>query len=87
MTGSPVAGGGVGVGLGVGVMTGGVPVEALEAVLGSSVALRDEGAAVTAPGQLASHYAPEARVRRRICRAGSTLACESCKRDRRCRTG
>ncbi|QYZ68975.1 L-threonylcarbamoyladenylate synthase [Neotabrizicola shimadae] len=42
---------------------GGVPVEALEAVLGESVALRDEAAAVTAPGQLASHYAPEARVR------------------------
>jgi len=42
---------------------GGVPVEALEAVLGAPVALRDEAAAVTAPGQLASHYAPEARVR------------------------
>jgi len=51
---------------------GGVPVEALEAVLGAPVALRDEAAAVTAPGQLASHYAPEARVRleARAARAG-----------------
>lgn len=42
---------------------GGVATEDLEAVLGAPVALRDESAAVTAPGQLASHYAPEARVR------------------------
>lgn len=42
---------------------GGLPVEALEAVLGAPVALRDEAAPVTAPGQLSSHYAPEARVR------------------------
>lgn len=42
---------------------GGVPVEALEAVLGAPVARRDEAAPITAPGQLSSHYAPEARVR------------------------
>lgn len=42
---------------------GGVPVEALEQVLGQPVARRDEAAAISAPGQLASHYAPAARVR------------------------
>jgi L-threonylcarbamoyladenylate synthase len=40
---------------------GGVPAEAVEAVLG--VALLPPGEGITAPGQLASHYAPEARVR------------------------
>ncbi len=42
---------------------GGLPVEALEAALGRPVATRAAGAAVTAPGQLASHYAPAARLR------------------------
>lgn len=42
---------------------GGVPVEALEAALGGSVGSHDEGGAVNAPGQMASHYAPGARVR------------------------
>lgn len=42
---------------------GGVPVEALEAVLGQPLALAGDGAKPTAPGQLASHYAPEAGVR------------------------
>ena len=41
----------------------GRPQEALEAVLGASVDQRDEAEPVTAPGQLPSHYAPEARVR------------------------
>jgi L-threonylcarbamoyladenylate synthase len=40
---------------------GGVPREALEAVLGRALPLR-EGGPVRAPGQLASHYAPAARV-------------------------
>jgi L-threonylcarbamoyladenylate synthase len=40
---------------------GGVPAEAIEAVLGERLA--GAGAAVTAPGQLASHYAPGAAVR------------------------
>jgi L-threonylcarbamoyladenylate synthase len=42
---------------------GGVPVEALEAALGRPVVLHEGGGAVSAPGQLASHYAPGARVR------------------------
>jgi L-threonylcarbamoyladenylate synthase len=41
---------------------GGVTQEAVEAVLGTTL-LRAEGARITAPGQLASHYAPRARVR------------------------
>jgi L-threonylcarbamoyladenylate synthase len=41
---------------------GGLPVEAVEEALGCPVAL-DHGAAITAPGQLASHYAPAARLR------------------------
>lgn len=40
---------------------GGLPVEAVEA-LGLRVAAR-QGGAITAPGQLASHYAPRGRVR------------------------
>ncbi|PTX05211.1 L-threonylcarbamoyladenylate synthase [Pararhodobacter aggregans] len=40
---------------------GGLPVEAIEA-LGLKVTAR-EGGAITAPGQLASHYAPRGRVR------------------------
>jgi L-threonylcarbamoyladenylate synthase len=41
---------------------GGVPSEALAAVLGHPAALH-QGGTITAPGQLASHYAPGARVR------------------------
>ena len=40
---------------------GGVPVEAIEGLLGR--ALATAGVAITAPGQMASHYAPGARVR------------------------
>jgi L-threonylcarbamoyladenylate synthase len=40
---------------------GGVAVEAIEAVLGVRLAIA--GDAITAPGQMASHYAPNARVR------------------------
>jgi L-threonylcarbamoyladenylate synthase len=40
---------------------GGVPREAVEAVLGAPVEVRDRGA-VAAPGTLAAHYAPHARV-------------------------
>lgn len=42
---------------------GGVSVEAIEAVLGAPLALPGDPARPKAPGQLASHYAPEARVR------------------------
>lgn len=42
---------------------GGLPVEALEAALGARLAIADPAAMPTAPGQLASHYAPEATVR------------------------
>jgi L-threonylcarbamoyladenylate synthase len=42
---------------------GGVGVEALEAALGAPLLLAADGAAITAPGQLASHYAPAATVR------------------------
>ena len=41
---------------------GGLAVEAVEAALGCPVAL-DHGEAITAPGQLARHYAPGARLR------------------------
>src|SRR6056297_4062381 len=41
----------------------GVPVEALEAALGQPVARRAEDAALSAPGQMRSHYAPGAKVR------------------------
>jgi L-threonylcarbamoyladenylate synthase len=40
---------------------GGLPAEAIEAALGQPLAAASGG--VTAPGQLASHYAPEARLR------------------------
>jgi L-threonylcarbamoyladenylate synthase len=40
---------------------GGVAVEAIEGVLGVTLAMA--GDAITAPGQMASHYAPDARVR------------------------
>ena len=42
---------------------GGVPVEALEAALGQPLATGGDARKPTAPGQLASHYAPEAGVR------------------------
>lgn len=42
---------------------GGVPVEAIEAVIGAPLALGEAGAKPVAPGQLASHYAPLAKVR------------------------
>jgi L-threonylcarbamoyladenylate synthase len=42
---------------------GGLPVEALEAALGMVLATAGDGRMPTAPGQLASHYAPEAAVR------------------------
>ncbi len=41
---------------------GGLPVEAIEAAIGSPLRLTNS-ADITAPGQLASHYAPAARVR------------------------
>lgn len=42
---------------------GGLPVEALEAALGGPVLRRSGSGAINAPGQLASHYAPMARLR------------------------
>lgn len=42
---------------------GGLPVEAIEACMGQPVALRAEGSAISAPGQLGSHYAPRAALR------------------------
>ncbi|MBC7132123.1 MAG: threonylcarbamoyl-AMP synthase [Roseovarius sp.] len=42
---------------------GGVPQEALEAALGAPMAVAEAGDRLTAPGQMASHYAPGARVR------------------------
>ncbi len=42
---------------------GGIPAEALEQALGGPLALPVTGAGITAPGQLASHYAPRGRVR------------------------
>ena len=41
---------------------GGIPVEAIEAVLGTPLE-REAGRGILAPGQLASHYAPRARLR------------------------
>lgn len=54
---------------------GGLPVEALEAALGAPLRPRDTGDPVTAPGQLASHYAPRASLRldARQARAGEVL--------------
>ena len=40
---------------------GGIPAEAIEAALGRPLAAADTGA-ITAPGQLASHYAPQAAL-------------------------
>ncbi len=42
---------------------GGLPAEAIEECLGAPLLLPVAGAAVTAPGMLASHYAPEAALR------------------------
>jgi L-threonylcarbamoyladenylate synthase len=42
---------------------GGIPAEALEAALGQPLATGGDAARPTAPGQLASHYAPGAAVR------------------------
>ena len=42
---------------------GGVPVEALEAVLGAALMQGGDAVKPNAPGQLASHYAPRARLR------------------------
>lgn len=42
---------------------GGVPIEAIEACLGTALALAGENSAPTSPGQLASHYAPKGTVR------------------------
>ncbi|WP_138935353.1 L-threonylcarbamoyladenylate synthase [Roseovarius arcticus] len=42
---------------------GGLPVEAIEAALGAPLALHSEHDAITAPGQMASHYAPTATMR------------------------
>ncbi|MHC0054225.1 L-threonylcarbamoyladenylate synthase [Actibacterium sp. D379-3] len=42
---------------------GGLPTEAIEACLGAPLAQRDQNAAITAPGQLGSHYAPGAAIR------------------------
>ena len=50
---------------------GGLPVEALEAALGIPLATAAAGDTPTAPGQLASHYAPEAGVRLNATRAES----------------
>ncbi len=41
---------------------GGLPQEAIEAALGAPLSA-DDGTAISAPGQLASHYAPQAMVR------------------------
>lgn len=42
---------------------GGLPLEAVEAALGTEVAHHGAGDPLSAPGQLASHYAPDAKVR------------------------
>ncbi|HMS95071.1 MAG TPA: L-threonylcarbamoyladenylate synthase [Tabrizicola sp.] len=42
---------------------GGVPREALEACLGQPLSIGGDGVKPTSPGQLASHYAPEAALR------------------------
>ncbi|MEQ8256559.1 MAG: L-threonylcarbamoyladenylate synthase [Roseovarius confluentis] len=42
---------------------GGIPAEAIEAALGTSLERHAEGGTLTAPGQMTSHYAPGAAVR------------------------
>lgn len=54
---------------------GGLPTEAVEAALGAPLARPAEGSAITAPGQLSSHYAPKAamRLNAKTARPGETL--------------
>lgn len=54
---------------------GGLPTEAIEAALGAPLAPREDGGAITAPGQLGSHYAPAAalRLNARAARPGEVL--------------
>lgn len=42
---------------------GGIPREAIEAIVGMPVRTREEAAEINAPGQMTSHYAPFGRVR------------------------
>lgn len=42
---------------------GGLPVEAIEAALGAPLAHINQDSAISAPGQMASHYAPNATIR------------------------
>lgn len=42
---------------------GGLPIEALEAAIGTPLAQHQTGDQMTAPGQMASHYAPGAKMR------------------------
>ncbi|WP_101068765.1 L-threonylcarbamoyladenylate synthase [Roseovarius salinarum] len=42
---------------------GGLPAEVIEAALGQPLPRQDEGGSLTAPGQMASHYAPGATLR------------------------
>ncbi len=42
---------------------GGLPAEAIEQLIGAPLARRTDGDAITAPGQLGSHYAPKAAMR------------------------
>lgn len=42
---------------------GGLPIEAIEACLSAPLARHDASAAINAPGQLSSHYAPDALMR------------------------
>jgi L-threonylcarbamoyladenylate synthase len=53
---------------------GGLPVEAIEALLGGALQLGGSAAQPNAPGQLASHYAPRAGIRLAVTqpRAGET---------------
>ena len=46
---------------------GGLPAEAIEDCLGAPLAIEAPAGAPTAPGQLASHYAPGARLRLDVC--------------------
>ncbi len=54
---------------------GGLPAEAVEAILDAPLARPAEGGAITAPGQLRSHYAPKAtlRLNAQTARPGETL--------------
>ncbi|HEY9039477.1 MAG TPA: L-threonylcarbamoyladenylate synthase [Roseovarius sp.] len=50
---------------------GGLPAEAIEATIGAPLARHADGGAITAPGQLGSHYAPKATMRLNADSAGS----------------